>query len=62
MKPGISLERGQSEMIVYELPKYNQSCQNALDADSGKSVLWLCAGNNCDSDPREHAEKKKLNT
>lgn len=53
MKPGISLERGQSEMIVC-----NQSCQNALDADSGKSVLWLCAGNNCDSDPREHAAKK----
>lgn len=55
MKPSISLERGQAEMIVY-----NQSCQNALDADSGKSVLWLCAGTKSYSEPREHAAQEYL--
>lgn len=53
MKPSISLERGQTEMIVY-----NQSYQNALDADSGKSVLWLCAGTKFFSEPRGHAAQE----
>lgn len=53
MKPSISLERGQAEMIVC-----NQSCQNALDADSGKSVLWLSAETKSFSEPREHAAQE----
>lgn len=53
MEPSISLERGQAKMIVY-----NQSCQNALDADSRKSVLWLCAGIKSFSEPRENAAQE----